>query len=390
MRSLPFVLPLLSQSVSPSVLRVVWRFVALTVLSGFIVPTISRTSAAQTIRVSATPTIRIGDDDAESAQLSDVVGATRLPGGRVLIANRGDQALLLFDDTGRLLQKSGRKGQGPGEVPFLLAMHRCGSSIYLVDSERVQEFSLEVQYRRLFRFGGEASYRQACNASGQFVHMGWEREREMRTGVFRSNVNFWISEASDARGIPLGAFPGSERWGQTGTNGKLVGTRPMLLGREPRIAISERAAYIATGDSLSLLTFDLKGTRQPPLRAPSAPVPAEAADMDLEIEREVAFLPAGARDREAKNLRAIPRPRMLPATRALLVDETGLVWVQSYPRARMPTVIWTVFRPDGSVASRVALPTTLDVLEIGRGYLLGTIRDADTDLPEVRLYPVSR
>lgn len=389
MRSLPFVLPCLSQSMSQSVLPMVWRFVALTALSGLIASAPPRASAAQTIKVAATPTIRIGDDEAESAQLSDVVAATRLPGGRMLIANRGDQALLLFDDTGRLLQKSGRKGQGPGEVPFLISMHRCGSSIYVIDNERVQEFSLDVQYRRLFRFGGEPSYRQACNARGQFVHMGWENGREMRPGVFRSNVNFWISDASDARGIPLGAFPGSERWGTT-TDGKLSGTMPMLLGREPRIAISERAAYIATGDSLSILTFDLKGARQVSLRAPYTPVPTEAADTDREIERDVAFLPVGARDRHAKTLRAIPRPRVLPATRALLVDATGLVWVQSYPRARTPTVTWTVFRPDGAVASRVALPTTLDVLEVGRDYLLGTIRDADTDLPEVRLYPISR
>jgi hypothetical protein len=66
------------------------------------------------------------------------------------------------------------------------------------------------------------------------------------------------------------------------------------------------------------------------------------------------------------------------------------VWVQSYPSSREATVTWTVFRPNGTVAARLSLPATLDVFEIGRDYLLGQRIDADTDVPEVHLYRVTR
>lgn len=336
---------------------------------------------AQSIRVAATPSIRIGASDAQSELLNAVAGATRLPSGQIVVGNRGDYALLVFDAKGQFVKKVARKGKGPGEVTVLIAMHRCGEKLFTLDSDggRVQEYGLDLDYVRAFRFRPE-SYRRACNARGQFVHMGWDNAKDMKPGVFRAATRYWVAPADTSAGVLLGMLPGSERFGPS----------PRLLGREPRVAISDDAAYIALGDSLHVLAYALSGTSRPALRTSFTLPAATDADVDAEKERWLAMMGEGARQGIEFMLAQQERPKSLPATRELLVDATGLIWVQSYPSAGQRAVTWTVFRPTGAVVARVSLPVGLEVFEIGRDYLLAQVINADTGVPEVHLYPVAR
>jgi hypothetical protein len=307
------------------------------------------------------------------------------------VGNRGDYALLVFDAKGQFVKKVARKGQGPGEVEYLLSLQRCGDAIYTrdINGDRVQEFGTDLTVKRAFRFAGQ-TYRIACNAKGQFVHMGWDENRTIRGGVYRPTSRYWITPPDSTAGVTLGVFPGSERFGSTGSNGKVTGTAPLVLGREPRVAIGPDAAYLALADSLSLLVFDLAGKPKPALRAAFTPVATSDADVETEIERQVAALGEQMRKPMTATLRQMPRPKSLPATRDLLVDALGLVWVQSYPSAGQRAVTWTVFRPTGAVVARVSLPVGLEVFEIGRDYLLAQVINEDTSVPEVHLYPVAR
>jgi hypothetical protein len=346
---------------------------------------------AQTIRISPTPSVRIGASEQQSELLNAVAGATRLPSGQIVVGNRGDYALLVFDANGQLLKKLARKGKGPGEVEYLLWLHRCGDAMYTGDitGERVQEFGADLSFRRAFRFGGQ-TYRLACNAKGQFVHMGWDDHRGIQGGVYRPTSRYWLTPADSTPGTTLGTHPGSERFGTIGNTGKVTGTGPRVLGREPRVAIGPDAAYIALADSLSVLAFDLSGAPRPALRAAFTPPATTAGDVDAEIERLVGSLGESMRRTMTASLREMPRPSTLPATRDLLVDATGLVWVQAYPSASQRTVTWTVFRANGTIAARVALPVSFEVFEIGRDYLLAQVINAATGVPEVHLYPVAR
>jgi hypothetical protein len=351
---------------------------------------VAAVSSAQSVRVGA-PTLRIGRDEQPGAFITAVAGAVRLPNKHIVVGNRGgDHALLVFDEQGKFVRALARKGKGPGEVGYLLWVLRCGNELFTgdIDGERVQVFNSALTYTRAFRFASQ-TYRLACNDRAQFVHMGWESPRDMRDGVYRAPTAFWVSPADSTAGVSLGKLPGSERFGIM-NNGKPVGSGPRAIGREPALAIAASAAYIALGDSLSVLAFDLTGKPLRPLTAPHTPVATTAADVDAAIERTVAELGESTRQRTTTDFRSMPMPRTLPATRDLLVDATGLVWVQAYPSARNATVTWTLFRPTGNVVARVALPAALKVYEVGRDYLLGGIADEDTGIIEVRLYPVTR
>lgn len=351
---------------------------------------IANLAEAQTIKVAAAPSVRIGSSDDAKVMLNAVAGATRLPNGQIVVGNRGDYALLVFDAQGKFLRQAARKGKGPGEVEYLLYVKRCGNALYLgdVEAQRVQEFSFDFAVKRAFRFADQ-TYRLDCNSAGRFVHMGWEPSKSMRGGVYRAKTRFWITGADTTRGITFDSLPGSERFGVTGENGRMLGSGPLVLGRETRVTIGPQSVFVSTADSMTLLVYGLDGEAKPSWRAPYQPTPTTDADIDEEIERQVASHGEDARKRMEKELRAMPRPKNLPATRDILVDETGLVWVQSYPSAKQPRVKWTVFNPSGTVAARVSLPANLEVFEIGKDYVLGQLPD-DDGVPEIQLYTISR
>ena len=80
----------------------------------------------------------------------------------------------------------------------------------------------------------------------------------------------------------------------------------------------------------------------------------------------------------------------MPAYSAFRVDAMDLLWVKDYPRASSKTVRWSVFGSDGTLVGRVMLPSTLEVFEIGRDYILGRFVDVEVAIPQVHLYALTR
>jgi hypothetical protein len=331
-------------------------------------------------RIATTPTVRIGTSDKPDELLAAPAGATRLPSGNILVGDQGDFALREFAPSGALVKRYARKGKGPGEVTFLAPLLRCGDSLLANDiTGPASIFTLDGAFVRAFRFK-TTPYRFACNRTGQVVNVGWDSDKNMKPEVNRSLTAYWIARTDSSAPVPLGDMPGSER----------IGHRPYPLGREPRVAIGATRAYVALADSFVVRVFDLTGKALPSLSAPVPRVAATPADLVAEREREIAMMGERARKSTELEYQKIPLPKFLPATRDLIVDSDGNLWVQHYPRAALPTVSWTVFSPAGTVLSTVALPTVMEVYEIGRDYVLGRYIDPDESVPEVRLYPLSR
>ena len=331
--------------------------------------------------VDSIPTIRIGNGGAEAEQFDAVFGATRLPNGQLLVGDRGEHSLLVFDDKGALVRKFGRKGKGPGEVTFLSALLRCGDTVVTTDlaGSRVSQFSLDGSFIRSFRFAG-LIYRSACSPNGRFVHYGWESDKDTQDGVYRALVPYWVTRADSMPGVPLGRFPGSERFA----------TRPLPLGKEPRVAIGRTHAYVALADSVFIRRFAFDGKEDSPIRLESTPVATTAADVNAAKEWEVALLGEKRRKMIEEDYAKIPHANILPATRDLMVDIDGNLWVQRYPRAGTPTVRWDVFAPTGSALASIQLPAALELYEVGRDYVLGRYIDPDEGIPEVRSYRLRR
>jgi hypothetical protein len=362
-----------------SVARVACATVLVSILSGL---PLRAASAQARWTVATVPSLIIGSDTSATDFLTTVVGATRLPNGSILVGDRGDHALVLFDTKGALTRKFARKGRGPGEIVDIATDRflRCGNRIAVLDSrtQQVSLFALDGTYQSRFRFA-RLPYRLMCNDSARFVMYEWERDSDMQEGVYRPFVPYWITRADSTKGVSLGSFPASERFGQG----------PLALGREPRVALSSSRAYVALADSMHILVFDLAGKALPPLRASYRPIASTPADWNEELERWIALVGERMRPQAVNMFRDMPRPRFLPATRDLIVDAQQQLWVQHFPRAAEPLVNWTVFAPNGQVRATAQLPTRLEVYEIGTDYVLGRYVNPDTDVPEVRLYKLT-
>ncbi len=333
-----------------------------------------------TWRLAPNPSVRIGMSEQSELSLAAPAGATRVPNGNIVVGDLAEYAIREFTPTGALVRRYARKGKGPGEVEYLAPLLRCGDVLIANDiAGSLSAFQLDGSFQRAFRFP-TPPYRLACNAGLQFVVMGWAADRDMKAGAYRPNVRYWIAQADTNAEVTLGSMSGGDRWRE----GR--GDRPMPLGREPRVAISSTRAYVALGDRLEVLVFDLSGKALPSLNAPISRVRVTKADVDAEREREIASMGERARPMMERSYATITMPEFLPATRDVRVDIAGNVWVQHYPSAASTNVQWTVFSPAGTVRATLSMPVALEVYEIGADFVLGRYIDPDDQVPEVRLY----
>jgi hypothetical protein len=355
---------------------------SITLLSCFLSLAIESADAqSRAWTIDPAPTLRVGNGASEAEQFQAVVGATRLPNGHVLVGDRGDYSLLVFDERGAPVRKFGRKGKGPGEVSAISWLLRCGDTVVTSDitGSRVSMFSLNGDFVRSFRFTG-VIYRSACGPTGRFVHYAWERDQDSKAGIYRALVPFWITRADSASGVPLGRFPGSERFNNS----------PLPVGKEPRVAIGRTHAYVALADSVFVRTFTFDGKEGAPLRLAASPVASTIADKRADMETMIAIVGEKARNSVETLYSSMPYAKTLPATRDLVVDTEGNLWVQRYPRGGAPTVRWDVFAPGGVVLASLQLPSTFELYEVGRDYVLGRYIDPNEGIPEVRSYRLRR
>ena len=342
------------------------------------------------------PALTLGDANSDNSVLfgAGLVGATRLPDGRILVVDRGEFSLKVFDGGGKLVKSFGRKGSGPGEMIFPAKLWRCGEQIVVYDIDnghRNTVFSTDLSLKRSFWFkapeGRQVPYKSACNAAGTFAHFGWESRNDMKGGVFRGNVPLWFS-GIDSTVRPFGSMPGSERWGQV-VDGAFRGTRPLPLGKEPVIAIGADRVYTGAADTYEIMMHDLAGKPVGKFGKPGVQLATTKADIDFAIATETAGRPEEAQQRVRKAYAEMELPKTIPAYKAMLVDSEHMVWIRDY-RASTANSTWTVFTRDGKLTSEVQLPTNLTVFEIGRDYVLGKYVDPVEDIPEIRMYRLRR
>lgn len=117
-------------------------------------------------RVDTAPRLQIGALDGPAEyQLGRVIDATRMPDGRIVVADRSNHEIRVFDATGKFVRTMGRTGDGPGEFRDPLQVTALGGDSLLVwDMSR-------------HRAGARPLPR------GELVVRGAEREREQTPTV---------------------------------------------------------------------------------------------------------------------------------------------------------------------------------------------------------------
>lgn len=348
--------------------------------------------------LSPEPVVTIGVAEGDpNYQLYNVAAATRLSDGRIVVLNTGNASLAAYDSGGRFLFTAGRKGQGPGEFEVPTWLGRVEGDTLAVWDQRL---------KRLSFFSGEGTYRRAAaipDADGMFpTAVGMFSDRSLaldpgpdvmammqgERGVRRDSVTLQRFAPDGSRAGPLARFAGNEVHVADRPTGFAWNDAP--FARRAYVSVAGERLYVGDSGSGRITVYSPRGVPAATLRSPLAPWRIQGPDVAEYRERQLAQIQDPERRREMQaTLDAAPVPDLSPAFGGLAVDPEGNVWVQAYPRPADETVTWAVLGHDGAQRAEIRVPRPLQVMEVGRDYLLATRKD-DLGVETVELYTVTR
>ncbi|WP_420636831.1 6-bladed beta-propeller [Candidatus Palauibacter sp.] len=339
------------------------------------------------------PSLSIGAvDSGEADQLFQVTDATRLPDGRIVIANSGSNELRAFNADGSHAATWGGRGEGPGEFvsysPTVVASWP-GDSIAAVNpwGTRLSLFDADGNHGRDVPLDASLLNVVDLLPDGNIFTSGsggLRRNMTGSSGLVRSNAEWEILDADGTLLASLGEFPGSEFYAIFAPDGSLEGGMPHPFGRGTMGAVWGKLVAIGVQDSYEIKAFATDGSLVRTVRrAGDLESPAQA-DLDEYYARRYADLPDEDRISNLNAVRDMPLVESWPAFSEILSDRAGYLWVREYR-----TAAWTVFDPEGRVQGLIETPPDLRTFEIGEDYILGWVYD-ELGVEYVQLWSLSR
>ena len=357
-------------------------------------------------RIGPEPSASIGAlEGDEPYMLHEAWAATKLPDGRIVVANKGSGELRAFDAHGSHLATWGGRGEGPGDF---LSLERVapwpGDSIVAWYSQglRISIFDSDGNFGRSF------SLESAERAS-------WLKPRPL---AVRENGTILaiqdpegddtaIVDIRDGQGA-LSASLGTHPTGRSGAPAPLYG--PWLV-----TGLWGDVVVASPNDRHEIRAFGADGAlvrivrRDHLFRAPTK------ADVDAYIERQNSFGFGHLQHPEIERrllemldgLPSTPLAETFPAFSSVIGDAAGHLWVREFivpgedppappfypdydlPGEEKPTQLWTVFDPGGRVLGFIETPRELEIYEIGEDYLLGHATD-ELGVEYIQLWPLDR
>jgi len=371
--------------------------------------------------LSDAPLLSIGVvDGPPEEQLFGVSAAALLSDGRILVANAGTSELRIFDRAGTYVRSLGGEGEGPGEFRRIVLMDvAAGDSIFVWDGQlrRVSVFSLEDGFARSFTLSPPAgssfpAYEGRFSDGSFLVRVPTLVEPdEIVDGLVRDASAVYLRYGADGSPLDtLGAFRGTRSMIKFLTADARDGIAVITVPFDPatRVAIDGTSLYEGDGSRFEFRRIGRTSLEQAE-RAGQAPQ-ATAVERIEEIVRR-AFTPTPltpelmTRDFEARFSQFADQPDYFEAIREaygempvgetvaafdrLRVSADGELWARTFPLPGEESHVWSVFSPEGAWLGEVETPASLEVYEVGAGFLLGKQLD-ELEVEHVVLYEIVR
>lgn len=158
---------------------------------------------------------------------------------------------------------------------------------------------------------------------------------------------------------------------------------PRIFGKSLFVRAHGTRVYLTNGDRPEIQVFDTTGSLLLISRISRDPVP---------VTRELtnAFLEE-VPSRKAYYERfgeAMTYPQTLPPFGALIVDDSGRIWVQDYPLPGQSENNWLIIGPDGVVQNTLRVPSSITIRGVRGQRALTVYRDSLGE-ESVRVYRIS-
>ena len=354
-------------------------------------------------RIGPEPAVSIGVLEGDDPYMLDSPwGATRLPDGRIVVADSGPNELRVFDESGAYLETWGGRGQGPGEFRGLIHVERWpGDSVAAWYGPRrgISVFNSDGSFGRNFTLE-----RNPDDPSASFVRPFAVRgDGSIMAGHDPHIVETVTVEIRDAEGrlrSSLGSHPGDESYiAHEGTD-RAMKYRPIFGAIVAEAPWGDLIVH-GLNNRYEIRAFAEDGTLARIVRRDHAPRLPTREDVEAYIEEQVAWHPDHLspseieeyREEQRREYRSIPVAESMPAFSSVKVDALDHLWVEEYEFPRdepSGPSLWTVFDPEGRMLGYVEMPGAgLWIYEIGEDYVL--IRDWDElGVQSVQLWPLER
>jgi hypothetical protein len=332
--------------------------------------------------LAAEPVVRLGGGDGE-ASLHRVMAATRMPDGRIAVANAGSHQVRVFGPDGALIRDIGRAGDGPGEFqsPAWLGMRGDTLVVWDIVASRISRFLPDGTFHTSATPRGMGMFAQVVGAypDGSLLFasdMAEEQVAALEPGVRRGRSLLLRVSARGEVMDTVATVPATEQF--VSTRGSSVRIEGLPFGRRTVMALAGDVLYVGTGEDAGIRAARADGSLSDFLRVPAVRKPVSGADIDAYWANLASVGERrGAGSGDVRPAGEVPYPDALPPYAALNVDHVGRFWVgeSRLPREWQQPARWWIFSSRGEPIATIDLPPRLHVLEIGEDWLLGRHRD---------------
>lgn len=339
----------------------------------------------------APPHFEVGGIFAEDEYaLAELGGVTILENGNVVVGDRIEPFLKVFDPQGTFLRTVGRFGEGPGELQYVYDMDWCAPGVLRVHDVdgRMHRYSgdmefIETEVMSLEAIGGGTGYRHDCHPNGYRIATGWGDFR----AHFKEGLHTARAPAALLRDRELVAHFGerlsSERLGSVRADGSPAGSGPHPFGRATVVAIGSDRAYLGDGTDYRIEVFNLNGESLPSITWDGPDLEYDPALIDRLAEAAVNEAPERQRPDLRRWYAEMPELEQLPAYDRLLVSDTDQLWVREFVRPAAVGENWVVFE-GAQLVGRLQLPARSTLWEVRGDVVVYSTLD-EYDVPLIRL-----
>ena len=347
--------------------------------------------------VSSAPVVSVGTQEgAGEWQLHRAGDATKLPDGRIVVANSGSQELLIFDEAGEYVDAWGRQGDGPGEFARLdrVAAWR-GDSIIASDGAhlRVSIFDANGAHGRTTAIPGSVGglLRRAMGAvAGQApghallapVSDSLLLTSDPPVGMsgFRRQDHVYEVKSPDGSLLAsLGEYPGPQTYTATVDHNNLLVFLPLEhpFGHTTEWAVWGDLVAFGRTETYEVRGFRADGSLARIVRRDHEPGVPTRTELDARLEEAILQRGSEYRDALMDIIADVPMVERFPAFGPVLADALGYLWIAEFrrPGEDPSRTVWTVFDREGVVQGFVDTSSDLEVYEIGADYVLGRSKD---------------
>lgn len=361
--------------------------------------------------VSATPVLEIGGRSTGVGEyvFHRIRGVARLPGRSIVVVDGSSRQLRLFSPEGHFMRAVGREGRGPGEFRSMptLVKGTAYDSILVFDAG-LQRFSVFDTAVALL-----AAYRPVAASATPFVvpwgtvtvtrithPLGILGDRVLTlhsvglfgggAGVVSEPHEFRLVHPSSGDELRLGLFE-DKSWFSTALDELGQSARlqtPFVIS--PAATVGLQSVLLIPPGGLEIREYDDQGRFYRALRLNEQPRAVTRQDLPDFVQELASTAPSAAvADMYRREYQKIAIPQTMPTFDAVVFDELGYVWARLFDYSEQALDNWVLFGPDGHGLGTVALPSGLQIHQVGVDFILGTWR-SEYGIESVRVYSLAR